>query len=85
MWTTQDRCLSENIRSSMEEYTTKHGNAFSRISSGLLVAGLFLVMNSFPASADENVSVHGTAVAELSAGWWQWQEAFYRDSNFGEG
>jgi hypothetical protein len=69
----------------MEEYTTKHGNAFSRISSGLLVAGLFLVMNSFPASADENVSVHGTAVAELSAGWWQWQEAFYRDSNFGEG
>ena len=60
-------------------------NAFSMTISFLVVGGLTFLMNSMPASADENVSLHGKTIAELSAGWWEWQEENYPGFNFGDG
>ncbi|MEA3243532.1 MAG: hypothetical protein U9Q19_08910 [Pseudomonadota bacterium] len=60
-------------------------NVFSKSINALAGAGLILLTTALPASADENVTLHGKSIGELSAGWWQWQEANYPDFSFGEG
>lgn len=42
-------------------------------------------MLSHPARADSDARIHGKSYGEWSAGWWEWQEAFFPDFAFGEG
>ena len=48
-------------------------------------SGLILLTSVLPVAADENTTLHGKTIGELSAGWWQWQEANYPGFTFGEG
>lgn len=60
-------------------------HVFSWAASTLAGTMLIFLMMVLPASAGENVKLHGKTVGYWSAQWWQWQEANFPDFAFGEG
>lgn len=58
-------------------------NPLSMTINAFTGAGFIFLTAVMPVSADENVTLHDKSISELSAGWWQWQEANYPDFNFG--
>ena len=60
-------------------------NFRTMIVNALAGAGFVLITITRPAFADETATIHGKTIGELTAGWWQWQEANYPDFAFGDG
>ena len=56
-------------------------NARRAVVGGCLVA----LMTPLSAFGGENLTLHGKAMSEWVAGWWQWQEANYPEFAFGDG
>jgi hypothetical protein len=48
-------------------------------------AGVLFLAAAMPVSANENVTLDGKSIADLTAGWYQWQAANYPDFSFGDG
>jgi hypothetical protein len=53
--------------------------------SAIIGAGILFLTTAMPASANENVILDGKSIAELTVGWYQWQETNYPDFSFGDG
>lgn len=53
--------------------------------TAVMGAGVLFLATAIPASASENLILDGKSIAELTVGWYQWQEANYPDFAFGEG
>lgn len=58
---------------------------FLRLAVLMVVAGAFSFAVPSPLSAAKGAQINGKTYGEWSALWWQWQEANFPDSEFGEG